>query len=378
MLTRGVWVLRPLGKQAKCIVENDCKRVSKDGVLGVRRLTLKDVAEIAGVSPSTVSRVLSGSPLVNEETRKKVLKVVQELNYQPNVVARALKKRESNTIGLLVPDIVNPYFAEIARGVEDIAHQNGYSVVLCNYDASTEKERKYLQVLLQRQIDGLIYAGSGLVGDSIVNLVQAGIPTVLLDRDTSEILDVDTVCIDDERAAQLAVDHLIALGHRDIALLSGPEHLNSSKGRLAGYKLSLARNAIDFKPELVASGPFTMEAGFELVTRLVESKVQFTAVFAMSDMMAIGAIKALQRRRLRVPEDIAVVGFDNIKISGLITPELTTVAQPIYQLGSTAFTILKERLEARHHRRRRVVLETCLVVRDSCGAKLHQADMLSG
>jgi DNA-binding LacI/PurR family transcriptional regulator len=342
----------------------------------VRRLTIKDVAEIAGVSTSTVSRVLSDSPLVSDDTRKKVLKVVRELNFSPNVVARALKKRESSTIGLLVPDIVNPYFAEIARGVEDIAHKSGYSVVLCNYDADTEKEKKYLQVLLQRQIDGLIYAGSGLLAGSIVNLLQAGIPTVLLDRDTSEILDVDTVCIDDESAAQLAVDHLISLGHREIAVLSGPEYLNSSRGRLAGYKLSLARSAIDFKPELVVSGPFTTEAGFELVTKLVRSGARFTAVFAMSDMMAIGAIKGLQRLNLRVPEDIAVVGFDNIKMSELITPELTTVAQPMYELGSQAFAILKERLDARHSERQRIVLKTRLIVRDSCGANL-RTDKLS-
>lgn len=331
------------------------------------RFTIKDVAALAGLSPSTVSRVLSGTHKVSEDKQTKVLEAVNKLNYSPNVFARGLKNKRTETIGLLIPDIVDPFFSQLARGVEDRAHQFRYNVILCNSDNDPEREKKNLQVLMEKQVDGIIFTTAGKM-DNIANIIHnQEVPLVLMDRNVDGILDLDTVTVDDSGGAEQVMDYLIKLGHRKIGLLMGPSFLSTSRGRLEGYRAGLIRNGVGYDPDLVVGGDFTLESGYKLTKQLLESQRDFTAVFAMNDLMALGAIEALEEVNLNVPHDISVVGFGDIYLTKLVKPRLTTVTLPIYDIGSESFNLLLDCINfSENHQKQRVVLKTSLVIRESC------------
>jgi DNA-binding LacI/PurR family transcriptional regulator len=333
-------------------------------------VTIREVAQAAGVSVATVSRVVSGSPHhVRDDTRGRVLAAVSRLRYQPNLVARGLKKRVSHTIGLIVPDISNPFFPAIARGIEDVASRAGMAVLLCNTYEDLTKERAYLSLMNTRMVDGLIFATVGANTAHLRMLRRRGVPVLLIAR-APEGVGIDAVMVDNRRGAREATEHLIRLGHRHIAFIGGPASLPVEGEREAGYREALDAAGIPVSPRLIREGGFRTEGGVQAVRALLESGERFSAVFAANDLMAIGAMEELHRQSRRIPDDVAVVGFDDITFASLGEPRLTTVAQPKYRMGCLAMERLLELLAGGDRRPQRLILEPKLVVRDSCGARL--------
>jgi LacI family transcriptional regulator len=342
-------------------------------------VTIQDVAVRAGVSISTVSRVVTGSVAVEPATAERVREAIASLGYRPNLLARSFRRRVTHTIGLLVPDTSNPFFAEVARTAEDAGFAEGYSVVLCNSDLSPVKQEIYIDVLLAKRVDGLILVSSGLIPgndghDAVERLLEAGVPCVVVDRDLGET-PVDQVMVDNEQGGYLAGQHLIALGHRRIACLVGPSDLTPSAGRIAGFRRALAEAGLAVAAQGLVRGNGRSDGGAAATQQLLERGSipagGVTAIFAFNDQMAIGAIGALQRAGCRVPEDISVVGFDDIPQSAAIFPALTTVAQPIAEMGRIGVQLLLDRIAQGgpdgHASWQRTRLSTRLVVRESTG-----------
>lgn len=332
--------------------------------------TIRQVAEAARVSVATVSRVVSGSPhRVSQATRDRVLAAAARLRYQPNLVARGLKKRVTHTIGLIVPDISNPFFPAIARGIEDVANRAGLAVLLCNTYEDLAKERAYLALLRKRMVDGLIFATVGANTAHLRMLRREGVPVVLVARAPDRVR-IDAVLVDNRRGARQATEHLLRLGHRRIAFIGGPAALPVARERLAGYRDALAAGGIRASRALVCDGGFRAEGGRAAVAALISRRVPFTAIVAGNDLMAIGAMEELRRRGRRLPRDVAVVGFDDITFASLVEPPLTTVAQPKYRMGCLAMERMLELLNGGTSTPRRLVLEPRLIIRRSCGAGL--------
>jgi DNA-binding LacI/PurR family transcriptional regulator len=336
--------------------------------------TIREVAQAAGVSVATVSRVVSGSSHhVRPGTRGRVLAAVARLRYQPNLVARGLKKRVTHTVGLIVPDISNPFYPAIARGIEDVASRAGLGVLLCNTYEDLTKERTYLNLLDKRMVDGLIFATVGANTAHLRMLRRRGVPVVLIAR-APDGVGIDAVLVDNRRGARDATEHLLRLGHREIVFIGGPAAVPVASQRLAGYQDAMSAAGIPLMPALIRDGGFRAEGGAATAAALVERRVPFTAIVAANDLMAIGAMEELRRRGRRLPHDVAVVGFDDITFASIVEPSLTTVAQPKYRMGSLAMERLLELLGGGDRRPIRLVLEPELVVRESCGARLrHQA-----
>ncbi len=328
--------------------------------------TIHDVAREAGVSASTVSRVLNGTAPVNEEKRRRVLHAVEKLNYRPNALARGLKKKRTYTIGLIVPDITNPFFAEVAKGVEDASRDYGYTVILCNSENDPARERTYLNVLGEKQVDGVIFvtAGSNEVNRSTP--LESPIPLVMLDREIPGI-HADSVLVDNKRGAYEAARHLLTLGHKRIGIITGPLPLSTAVERWEGYRKAMREAGVPVDPRLVKNGGFTFEGGYAAMQEILGEGDPPSALLASSDIMALGAMKAIEECGFRIPEDVAVVGFDDIMVASLVKPALTTVAQPKRQMGQLAVEMIVERLERGRKRVRRVLLAPRLVIRESCG-----------
>ena len=340
-----------------------------------RAVTIQDVAARSGVSISTVSRVVTGAVAVEPETAERVREAIAALGYRPNLLARSFRRRVTHTIGLLVPDNSNPFFAELARTIEDAGFADGYSVVLCNSDLSAVKQETYIDVLLANRVDGLILVSSGLIPtvgrhDAVARILDAGAPCVVVDRDLGET-PVDQVLVDNDQGGYLAGEHLIALGHRRIACLVGPSDLTPSAGRIAGFQRALADAGLAVAAEGLVRGNGRPDGGSAAALQLLERGVvgagDVTAIFAFNDQMATGAIGALQRAGCRVPQDVSVIGFDDIPQSAAIFPALTTIAQPIAEMGSIGVRLLLDRIARRDAPHQRVRLSTRLVVRESTG-----------
>lgn len=334
--------------------------------------TIREVARAAGVSVATVSRVVNNaSNHVRPDTRDRVLAAIGRLRYEPNLVARGLKKRVTRTVGLIIPDISNPFYPAIARGIEDVASRAGLGVLLCNTYEDLGKERAYLALLNTRMVDGLIFATVGANTAHLRMLRRRGVPAVLVARAPAGV-GIDAVLVDNRRGARDATAHLIRLGHRDIAFIGGPDSLAVEVEREAGYREALAEAGISPNPRLRFNGGFRAEGGAAAVRALLERRERFSAIFAANDLMAIGAMEELRHRGRRIPHDVAVVGFDDITFASLVEPRLTTVAQPKYRMGCLAMERLLHLLGGGDRRPRRLVLEPKLVVRDSCGVRLRR------
>jgi LacI family transcriptional regulator, galactose operon repressor len=331
--------------------------------------TLRDVARRAGVSASTVSHVLNNTRVVSDTLRQRVLASMRELEYEPNAVARMLSKKRSTTIGLIVSDIGNPFFASIARGVEDVAQMHGYTMVLCNSDAEVAREAACLRALKSRQIDGVVLASAGAAHDYLNLLVRQGFPIVLVDRELPD-LQLPAVLIDNERAAYRAVRHLIGRGHTRIGMLAGRPLFSTNIERIAGYRRALREAGLDLDPQLLMTGGSSTEAGAKAATQLLELDRPPTAIFAGNNLVSIGALHAIVSKGLSLPEDVALVTFDDLPFpwSDVFRPRLTTVAQPTYELGRRAAEMLIRLVgTSSQPRTRRVVLEGKLVIRESSG-----------
>jgi LacI family transcriptional regulator len=334
--------------------------------------TIHEVARAAGVSVATVSRVVNNaSNRVRPDTRARVMTAVARLRYQPNLVARGLRKRVTRTIGLIVPDISNPFFPAIARGIEDVASRAGMGVLLCNTYEDLSKERAYLSLLDNRMVDGLIFATVGANTAHLRMLRRRGVPVVLVARAPGGV-GIDAVLVDNRRGARDATSHLISLGHSDIAFIGGPASLPVATERRAGYEDAMTAAGMPVSPALVCDGRFRADGGAAAVAALVERRVAFSAIVAANDLMAIGAMEELRRHGRRLPRDVAIVGFDDITFASLVEPRLTTVAQPKYRMGCLAMERLLDLLGGGDRRPRRLVLEPKLVVRESCGVRLRR------
>lgn len=303
--------------------------------------TIKDVANEAEVSVATVSRVLNSNGYVNEVTRKKVLNAIKKLDYKPNAVARSLFKKQSKTIALIVPNITNPFFPEVARAIEDVMSSKDYTLILCNSDDQEEKEKKYFEMMKQKYVDGVIIVTSTLTPKHIE---KNGIPIVAVDR----FIDEDTPCVsvNNVEGARQAVRYLKATGCQKIAHIRGPENLCIADERFQGYLMEV-QNERWFNGDFVINGNFDIKTTTGVTEKLLKQHLDIDGIFAGNDYMALGVIKAAIKLGKRVPEDLSVIGFDGINLSKLTNPEITTIAQPIYQIGYTAAEMLLDLIEGR-------------------------------
>jgi DNA-binding LacI/PurR family transcriptional regulator len=330
--------------------------------------TLKDVAEHAQVSKATVSRVLNNNPNVAEELRVRVLESIRLLGYQPNRAARRLRASVSEVLGLIISDIENPFFISVVRGVEDAAYDSQMSVVLCNTDENPAKQQMYLRVMRAERVAGLIISPTN-VNEDFTELRQLGIPVILLDRRTDKF-ETDAVTIDNVGGAYLAVKHLIDLGYERIGTIGGSPHLTTGRERYEGYRKALNAAGLKIDEKSVKIGDFKTASGYHLASELIGLPRPPQAIFVANNLMTLGTLRALRENGVRVPQDIALVGFDDMPWSSELCPPLTAISQPTYELGQETVQLLLRRLANPDAPIRTVTLQPRLVVRESCGVML--------
>lgn len=329
--------------------------------------TMKQVAERAGVSITSVSHVLNGTRFVSEEVRVRIEEAMRELRYVPSAVARSLKHNVTRTLGIMIPNSGNPYFAELIRNIEDRCFDADYNVVLCNSDDDPYKQSVYLRVLMEKRVDGLIVVSSGDSPDLPELLSRCGVPLVLVDRQWDSI-DGDIVTTDHRAGAYMATRHLIGLGHRRIACITGPEHLAPSRLRTEGWRQALGEAGLP--ADTLISADFTSQGGHEATRTLLARPSRPEAIFACNDLMAIGALCAAHEHGLPVPDALSVVGFDDIELAAFMSPPLTTVAQPKRRIGELATDLLLERLNHARTEPRKIALQPELRLRGSTAPHL--------
>ena len=309
-----------------------------------------------------MSKVLNGKDQhISQATRDRILEIAYEEEYIPNAIAKSLKTNRTKTIGIIIPDVMNLYFSELARGIEDAAEKKGYSVILCNSDNKEQNEEKYLQVLQEKMTDGIIL----MVSEKSIRktLKRRNTPMVVLDRDIVTDTRIGRILIDNKAGGRKATKHLIEHGCNKIAFISADTISFSSKGRLEGYKKVLVDNDLEFDEEMIYLGKYTIETGYMGVKSIFERR-QIDGIFCGNDLIAIGAIKALKEKGIKVPNDVKVIGFDNISISQYIDPPLTTIGQPIYEMGEEAVNMLLGLIEKKDIKLIKV-LDTKLIRRGS-------------
>ncbi|SHF25624.1 transcriptional regulator, LacI family [Seinonella peptonophila] len=308
--------------------------------------TIRDVAALANVSIATVSRVINEKGYVDVNTKKKVMAAIRELQYVPNSVAQVLAGKKLKGIAVIMPDIQNPFFAELARAIEDMARQRGFTLFLCNSDDQSEKEKVYLDVLKSKSIDGIIFASNALAEEEIYELQRQGIPAVLMDRafiNEQRESSVSVIRTQNRQGVHQAIQHLRSVGCETIAHIYGPQHLITAKERYKSY-IQEVESFSWFDQSLLEPGYFQIEGGRQAVRKLLLRHPEIDGIFAGNDMMAIGALKELRCMGISVPEQVAICGYDGIQLSQITEPELTTVVQPIYEMGRLAAQILIEKI----------------------------------
>ncbi|MDF2720466.1 MAG: ccpA [Paenibacillus sp.] len=328
-------------------------------------VTIYDVAREAGVSMATVSRVVNNNPNVKPQTRKKVFEAIERLGYRPNAVARGLASKKTTTVGVVIPDISNSIFAEVARGIEDIANMYHYNIILCNADKKKDKEIRVINTLLEKQVDGLLFMGGTVTEDHVQAFKTSTVPIVLCGTTDNEDR-IPSVDIDHEAAAFDAVSTLIAQGHRMIGMIGGTlQDPANGYARFQGYKKALEKAGIAVSDELVRVGNYRYESGHELMKYFLALPNRPTAVFAATDEMAIGAIHAVQDSGLSVPEDFSIISVDNIRMASMVRPQLTTVAQPMYDIGAVSMRLLTKLMNKENVEVTKVVLPHEIIQRKS-------------
>jgi LacI family transcriptional regulator len=327
--------------------------------------TIADVAKRAGVSKMTVSRVINDSGYISQETRERVEKAIDELGYIPNALARSLRFKQTRTIALILTDITNPFFTTVARGVEDKASEEGFNVIFCNTDESPKEEASYVNILIQKQVDGLLLVPTEHAPESIAFLEHHAVPFVLLDRRVPD-MQVDVVRCDSEQGAYTAVHYLLGLGHQRIAALGGSSGITSSTDRVAGYRRALIDAGLEKETYRAIFTAFTVEGGYTAAKRALAAEPRPTAFFAANNFIAIGAMRALREAGLRIPDDVSLVAFDDLPAALVIEPFLTIMEQPAYEMGRRATELLLDRLADRGPEDvQEIVLPTELVIRAS-------------
>lgn len=330
--------------------------------------TIRDVAKRARVAPITVSRVINNSGYVSEETRQRVEAAVAELQYVPNSLALSLRFKKTRTIALVLTDITNPFWTTVTRGVEDAASEQDFNVILCNTDESEAKQAKYLNVLLQKQVDGVLLVPARSTAEPVELIRKQGTAVVVLDRQVPQT-QVDVVRGDSEGGAYQLVQHLIELGHRRIAILSGPAGVSTAADRVKGYRRAMAgANLDDHLEQLTYYGEFVKASGYAMMQQVLATKPRPTALFAANNFIAVGIIHAARDAGLQVPDDIALVTFDDLPSALMVDPFLTAAVQPGYEMGKCATELLLTRLAGQPAQTfREIVLPVEIVIRRSSG-----------
>lgn len=328
-------------------------------------VTIYDVAREANVSMATVSRVVNGNPNVKPTTRKKVLEVISRLGYRPNAVARGLASKKTTTVGVIIPDISSTFFAELARGVEDIATMYKYNIILSNSDQNKEKELHLLNTMLGKQVDGIVFMGGNISEEHVEEFEKSPVPIVLAGSIEASGK-VPSVNIDYERATYDAIQSFIEKGHKDIGIVIGPLHepINLEK-KLSGYRRALEAANLEYREELVVEGDDTYDSGIEAFERLLELEKKPTAVFVSSDEMALGVIHGASDKGYNVPDDFEVISSDNTRLTVMVRPQLTSVNQPLYDIGAVAMRLLTKLMNKETVSEQIVVLPHRIEKRDS-------------
>ncbi|NLM10812.1 MAG: LacI family transcriptional regulator [Clostridiaceae bacterium] len=327
-------------------------------------VTIKDIAKVAGVSYATVSRALNDHPDINEKTKKKIKKIAKQMGYTPNAVARGLVKKNTNMIALLIPDISNPFYPEVARGVEDIARKNGYCVFLCNTNWDEQNEHKYLNILKERRVDGIIIAPVTIDTYHYVSKEKADVPVVYIGNridDSSSSF----VVIDDFKAGYIATEYLVKLGHRNIAFIGGHDRTTSHLDRINGYKRALTEHKLETDINIIKDYSFKKESGYLIFLEMVKNRRVPTAIVAENDIIALGIMEAAEKHGYEVPRDISIIGIDDIEFGSLSKINLTTVAQPKFEIGQKSAGILLDLISGSIESKQ-VILEPFLIVRGTC------------
>ncbi|NMO96704.1 LacI family transcriptional regulator [Paenibacillus lemnae] len=332
------------------------------------KATIYDVAREAGVSIATVSHVINGKGKISRERREEVLHIMQRLNYRPNAIASALAGKKTYTLGLLVPDISNPFFAEIARSVEDRGHQLGYSVVICSTDNKEDKVKRYVSLLKQKQVDGVII-GTGISHEELLaSLQDHAIAIALIARDHPGF-GANSVRVHDLDGGRLAADHLMDMGHDRLAVLAESERVTSSSERVSGFVEAAAVRGLKVPGDRIISCEPTIEDGYQQAKGMLERPDRPTALFCCNDLLAIGALRAVRELGLSIPEDCSIVSFDDTILASVTDPPLTVIAQPIEQMGRLAVDlVVRDLSEQGDPAARRIVLPPELIVRRSTGS----------
>lgn len=331
------------------------------------KATIYDVAKEAGVSIATVSKVLNGKGKISAETRESIFAIMERLDYQPSVIASALTGKKTYTLGLLVPDISNPFFSEIARAIEDQGEQLGYSVMMCSTDNKDEKVERYISLLQQKRVDGIIIA-TGIDNKEILEqLLSKNIPVVLLARDMP-LVAVNTVVVDDYVGGCLAASHLLGLGHRNIGIIGEREKVRSSRERVRGFRQTMEDYGAVFRQENLKHCDYKVEDGKTKALELLGSAYPPTAIFACNDMLAVGALQAAKEAGIKVPAELSIVSFDNTILAAVTDPPLTTIAQPMEHMGKLVVNMIVEELRGNMEVKQRTVLRPELTIRESTAA----------
>lgn len=329
--------------------------------------SLIDVARRAKVNISTVSRVLNGTGKIGEDTRARVLKVMRDVGYKPNRVARRLRTTggTSHLLGLIIPNIQNIFFADLARGVEDVAYRNNFAVLLCNYDEDEARERFYLDVMQSESVDGIILPPIHEHDPAVLQVVKSGTPVVCVDRSLSAG-NLDKVEVDNHRGAFEAVTHIISRGHKRIGLIGGPADSSTGRERLQGYKDAHQAAGLPVRSELMHFGDYKQGTGQVLANELLSLPDPPTALFVCNGLMTAGALEAIASRGLRIPKQVALVGFDELPLASVFNPPLSVVRQPAYEVGKCAAELLLKRIEDPSRPATSLRLVPDLIVRKSC------------
>jgi LacI family transcriptional regulator len=332
--------------------------------------TIKDVAKRAGVAPITASRVINKVGYVSEKTRQRVEAAISELGYIPNRVARSLRSKQTHIVALVLTDVTNPFWTTVARGVEDAASEGGFSVILCNTDESDTKQDAYVRNLLQRQVDGFLLVPSRTAKNVLSLITKQDVPVVVLDRKVP--FEVDTVRSDSVTGAVKLTRLLLKLGHRRIAILTGPREVSTAEDRVRGYRLAMREAGLSVEDRLICYGAFTQQSGYEMSCAILACNPRPTAIFAGNNFIAVGVLKAFREVDIRVPEDLALVAFDDLPPTYVIDPFLTVAAQSAYEMGQKATQLLMQRMMGKGSEDiQEILLPTKLIVRRSSGESIH-------
>ncbi|WP_281975869.1 catabolite control protein A [Halobacillus litoralis] len=331
-------------------------------------VTIYDVAREASVSMATVSRVVNGNPNVKPATRKKVHDAIERLGYRPNAVARGLASKKTTTVGVIIPDISSIFFAELARGIEDIATMYNYNIILSNSDQNKDKELHLINAMLGKQVDGLIFMGGNITDDHIREFKTSSVP-IALAATVDETQETPSVNIDYKEASYEATQLLIDHGNKRIAFVAGPEDTIINTDKIAGFKSAMKDNGHESPEDWIVQGDYSYDSGLEALDQILEMKEKPTAIYVSSDEMALGVIHGAQDKGIRVPEDIEVFGFDNTRLATMVRPTLSTVVQPMYDIGAVAMRLLTKFMNKEEVEEQNVILPHRIIERNSTQQK---------